>query len=314
MKKDLAVAIDLGASSLRVAIISKNGKFLKYLKTETPKTGDSGVIVTEKIIDLVNLLLQGQSKKEIAGIGISSIGPLDYKSEKVLDSPNIPFKKIPLIKLLKKYFSLPIYLANDCTAAVWGEKIFGGGKKYKNLVYITISSGIGGGAIVDNHLLSGHNHNAVEVGHFIVDTKYNLLCSCKKGHGHWEAYCSGRNLPHFFNHWLRYNEIKKKNSIKTAKDIFNLAMKEDSTALKFLKEVGQINARGVSNVIVAYNPEIIILGGAVFLNNKKFILPYIKKNIDKYLTPPEIIASPLKEKTTLFGAAGLVFKLPYPFQ
>lgn len=307
MKKDLAIAIDLGASNLRVAIISKTGKIFKYLRTKTPKTGSSGMIVTKTLIALVNALLKDQSKKQIAGIGISSIGPLNYKLGKILDSPNIPFKEIPLIKPLKKYFSLPIYLSNDCTAAVWGEKHFGTGKKYRNLVYVTISSGIGGGAIVDNHLLCGHSHNAVEVGHFIVDTQYNLLCSCKKGHGHWEAYCSGNNLPRFFKYWLRYNKIRKKCSVKKAKDIFDLAKTEDKIVLKFLEQVGQINAKGISNVIAAYNPEIITLGGSVVLNNEKFILPYIKKNIDKYFAPPKIIATPLKEDITLFGAAGMVF-------
>ncbi len=307
MKKDLAIAVDLGASNLRVALISKNGKILKYLRTETPKTGNSGTIITKTLIVLINALLEGQSKKQIAGIGISSIGPLDHKSEKILDSPNIPFKEIPLTKPLKKYFFFPIYLSNDCTAAVWGEKIFGAGRKYENLVYVTISSGIGGGAIVDNHLLCGHNGNVAEVGHFIVDTKYNLLCGCKKGYGHWEGYCSGNNLPRFFRYWLKYNKIKKKCPVKTAKDIFDLARKADKVVLKFLEEIGQINARGISNIIIAYSPEIISIGGAVFLNNKEFILPYIKKNIDKYLTAPKIITTPLGEDITLFGAAALVF-------
>jgi len=163
---------------------------------------------------------------------------------------------------------------------------------------------------VDNHLLRGQNYNAAEIGRFIVDTKYNLLCGCKKGYGHWEGYCSGNNMPRFFKYWLKSNRIKKKYPVKTAKDIFDLAKKADKIILKFLEEVGQINARGISNVIIAYDPKIIIIGGAVFLNNKKFILPHIKKNIDKYLVPPKIIATPLKENTCLLGAAALVFYLP----
>jgi len=287
IKKDLAIAIYLGASNLRVSLISKKGKFLKYLKTKTPQKGNSGIVITKKIISLIESLLDDKSKKEIARIGINSIGPLDYESQKVLDSPNIPFKNIPLAKPLKEYFNLPVYLSNDCSSAVWGEKIFGTGEEYKNLVYITISSGIGTGAIVDNHLLGGHNHNAAEVGHFIVDTKYNLLCGCKKGYGHWESYCSGNNLPHFFKYWLKFNKIKRKYPINTSSDIFALAGKADKIVLKFVEEIGQINARGISNVIVAYNPE-----------------------IDKYLAPPKIIITPLKENVTLLGAAALVFCPP----
>lgn len=307
MKKDLAVAIDLGASNLRAAVISKKGKILKSLKTETPKTGKSGLIVTKTLIVLINILLEKYRKEKIAGISVGAIGPIDFQKGKVLNSPNIPFKEIPLTEPLKKYFSLPVFLSNDCSAAVWAEKIFGAGKKYKNLVYITISSGIGGGAIVDNHLLLGRNYNAAEVGHFIVDTKYNLLCSCKKGRGHWEAYCSGNNLPKFFNYWLKFNKIKGKYPVKTSKDIFKLAKMSDKTVLKFMDEIGQINARGISNIIVAYSPEIITLGGAVFLNNKELLLPYIKKNIDKYLSPPKITATRLKENVVLLGSAALIF-------
>ncbi len=307
MEKDLAIAIDLGASNLRAALVTKNGKIKKLLKTATPHIGKSGLVVTKTLIVLINALLENCKKEKIAGIGLGAIGPIDFQKGKILDSPNVPFKEIPLLSWLKKYFSFPVYLHNECTAAVWGEKIFGAGKKYKNLVYVTISSGIGGGAIVDNHLLIGQGHNAAEVGHFIVDTKYNLLCSCKKGRGHWEGYCSGSTLPKFFKHWLKYNKIKKQYLIKTTKDIFDLANKADETILKFLEEVGQINGKGVSNIIVAYDPEIIILGGAVFLNNKKFILPYIKKNIDRFLAPPKIIATPLKENITLLGATALVF-------
>ncbi len=310
MKKNLAIAIDLGASNLRIALISKTGKILKYSKTETPRKGNSGIIITKKIITLINSLLENQPKKQIAGIGISSIGPLDFKSGKILDSPNIPFKNVPLVSPLKKYFNLPVYLSNDCSAAVWGEKIFGVGRKYKNLVYVTISSGIGGGAIVDNHLLNGHTYNIAEIGHFIVDTRYNLLCGCKKGRGHWEGCCSGNNLPRFFKYWLKINGIKEKCPVKTSADIFALAKKSNKTILKFIEEIGLINARGFSNIIIAYNPEIITVGGAVFLNNEKFILPNIKKNIDKYLVPPKIIATPLKENITLLGAAALILFPP----
>ncbi|MEA3453034.1 MAG: ROK family protein [Patescibacteria group bacterium] len=307
MKKDLVIAVDLGASNLRIALVSKKGKILKSLIAKTPKKGTSGIVISKKIILLINAIISNQSKKQILGIGIGSAGPLDYKSGKIFNSSNIPFKNIPLVEPLKKYFNLPVYLFNDCSAATWGEKTFGAGKKYKNLVYVSISSGIGSGAIVDNHFLIGHNHNATEVGHFIVDTKYSLLCSCKRGHGHWEGYCSGNNLVRFLKYWIKSNNIKKKHSIKAAEDIFVLAKQKDKTILKFIEEVGRINARGISNVIVAYSPEMITLGGAVILNNKKFILPYIKKNIDKFLIPPKIIITPLKENIVLLGVAALVF-------
>ena len=307
MKKDLAIAIDLGASYLRAGIIPKNGKILKQVKIQTPKKGLSGKIITNTIIVLINNLLENESKKNIAGIGIGSIGPINFEKGEIINTPNLKFKKIPLKTPLEKYFNLPVILSNDCTAAILGEKHFGAGKKLKNLVYITISSGIGAGAIVDNHLLSGHSNNAAEIGHFVIDTRYKLSCGCGKGRGHWEAMCSGNNLPRFFRAWLKENKIRDKYSIKNSADIFALADKRDKTTLDFLKEVGKMNGYGISNVIVAYNPELITLGGAVVLNNKKHILPYLKKNVDQYLETPKIIITPLKENIVLLGAAALIF-------
>jgi len=308
--KNLAIAVDLGATNLRVALISNKGKILKKVQTKTPKTGKSNKIIAREIIELIKILLKEDYKKRIKGIGISAAGPIDFKKGELIHPPNIPFKRVPVIKPLKKEFLFPVFLYNDCSSAVWGEKHFGAAKIYKNIVYITISSGIGGGVIVDNHLLFGRSGNAAEIGHFIVDTKYNFPCGCKKGTGHWEGYSSGNNLPRFFNYWLKFHKINKVYSIKKAKDIFDLARNSDKIVLKFLEEIGQINGRGVSNVIVAYDPEIIILGGAVVLNNRKIILSYLKNNIDKFLPLPKIIVTPLQEDVSLFGAAALVFWPP----
>lgn len=306
--KKLAIAIDLGATNLRAALISNKGEILKKVQTKTPKTGRSNKIIAEKIIFLVENLIS--KVKNIKGIGISAAGPINPKRGELYNPPNIPFKRIPIVTPLRKKFSLPTFLYNDCSAAVWGERHFGTGKSYQNIVYITISSGIGGGVVLDNHLLSGRAGNVAEIGHFIVDTKYNFPCGCKKGVGHWEGYCSGNNMPRFFQYWLKWHKVKKEYSIKKTKDIFDLAKHQDKYVLRFLDEINKINARGVSNVIVAYDPEIIILGGAVVLNNRKIIIRGIKKYVDKFLPTPKIVVTPLKEDVSLLGAAALVFWPP----
>ncbi|MBU1045514.1 ROK family protein [Patescibacteria group bacterium] len=307
MEKDLAIAVDIGATNLRAGIVSKNGKILKRFETQTPKIKNRPNLLISTIIVLINSLLEHYDKKRILGIGAAVASPIDPKKGEIVTPPNLPYKEVPIVKPLKKYFSMPVIIANDCTAAVWAEKHFGAGKASKNFVYLTISSGIGAGIIADNHLLTGHNENAGEVGHFIVDTTYNLPCPCKKGTGHWEGYCSGSDMPFFLKIWLKSEKIKKKYAVKTSKDIFDLAKGKDKNILSFLKEIGKINARGISNIIVAYNPEIIIMGGAIVLNNHALIIPEIKKNIDKFLAPPKIIISPLKENACLLGAASLIF-------
>ena len=308
--KEAAIAIDLGATNLRVAIISKRGKCLKKIQSKTPKKGSSPQIIITEIIRLIQIILK-DSKTNFKGICVSAAGPIDHQKGEIVNPPNIPFKKIPIIKPLNKFFKLPVSLYNDCNAAVWGEKHFGAGRKFKNIVYITISSGIGGGAIVDGHLLLGKSGSAVEIGHFKIDTKYNFPCGCKKGKGHWEGYCSGNNLPRFFKFWLKKNKIKfSAKNTKTSKDIFGSARKKEKIVLRFLEEIGKLNAAGLNNVIVAYDPEIITLGGSVVLCNKEFIFPYFRKYLENYLKVPKIIVTPLKEDVVLFGAASLVFWPP----
>ena len=140
----------------------------------------------------------------------------------------------------------------------------------------------------------------------MVDTEYNLPCSCQKGHGHWEAYASGNNIPKFFRVWKEKNHLETRFP-SAAKDIFKAARKKDKVALKFMEEMGKINGRGISNVIAAYDPEIIILGGAVALGNGDLVLKYSKKYIDKFLRLPKIKITTLGENAPLLGAAAEIF-------
>ena len=202
----LAIGIDLGASNIRVGLVYENGKILNALKEPTNKSGKDGLVVTKQIIRMINeLQAENKPKKKVAGIGIASIGPLNYKRGGPENSPNIPYDFISLVKPLKKEFKLPIFLHNDANVAALAERYFGAGKKIENLVYITLSTGIGGGAIVNGNLLLGKSGNAAEVGHIIVDTKYNIPCTCGKGIGHWEGLASGTNIPRFYEIWRKAN-------------------------------------------------------------------------------------------------------------
>lgn len=309
--KNIVLAIDIGASYLRAALINKAGKVLEKIAKPTRKKGKNGQVLTAQILEIIFQLMPKSS--DLKGIGIGSIGPLDYKKGRILKSPSLPFSSVPLVSALKKNFpSLKISLLNDCGAAVWGEKIWGAGKNLENLVYITISTGIGTGAVVNGRLLFGRDGNAAEMGHQIIEEKYNFLCSCGKGRGHWEGIASGRNIPRFFKAWLKRENLKANFRYQTAKEIFAAAKEKDKIALKFLQELGKINARAVSNIIVAYNPALITLGGAVALNNADLILMPLKKNIDRFLSPPKIKITGLGEDIVLLGAAASVFLPPPP--
>lgn len=311
-KKSLAIAVDIGGTNLRTAIVDGKGEIIAKNVVRTARRGKSGQVVADQVIEEIRKLIGGENIKKYKGIGVSIGGPIDYEKGASINPPNMNFSYVPIVGPLKKAFRLPVNLSNDCNVAVLGEKYFGAGKKFSNLVYITISSGIGGGAIVNNNLLLGKDGSAAEIGHMVVDTEYSLFCTCKKGWGHWEAYASGNSIPRFFRAWM---EKKKRGKInfdhRKAADIFAAARKKNKVALGFMEELGRMNGRGLSNVIAAYDPELIILGGAVALNNFGLIMKYAKPNIDKFLKIPKIIRSPLSENVPLLGAAALVFGYPH---
>lgn len=302
-----AIAADLGATNMRVALVSASGKVIAKLSEPTVKTGENGMAVTRQIIRMIHKMRDAHPPK-IIGIGIASIGPLDYQRGGPVRSPNVPFAFIPLIKPLRHVFDLPVLLFNDTNAAALGEYRFGAGKGKKNIVYITLSTGIGAGVIADGKLLLGKSGNAAEVGHVTVDTRYNLPCTCKKGDGHWEAYASGRNIPRFFTQWARTRDKKINHTFQTAKDIFAAGRARDPAVREFLDELSKINARAISNIIVAYDPELITIGGSVALHNASAILGGMKKYVDHYLPTPPITITKLGEDITLLGAAAGLFQ------
>jgi glucokinase len=202
-------------------------------------------------------------------------------------------------------FGVPVRLANDCHAGVLGEAVFGAGTGCRDQVYITLSTGIGAGVVSRGRIILGRDGNAAEIGHFHVDSTWNLTCGCG-GTGHWEGYASGRFLPRFFARWCELAGHPAGNAGSlSAEGIFSAARMRDPAALGFLEALGEINGRGISDVIVAYDPSLIVLDGSVVLRNGDLILPCLLQHVDRFLPPPEIRLSSLDGLAPLLGASVL---------
>jgi len=310
----IALGVDLGATNVRVALSNVDGKIL-VKKTERT-TGKTGLDVVRQIIEMGSNALNslGFTGRSLKAVGIGSIGPLDLKKGLVVNPPNLRVGTIPIVEGVEKHFNVPVRLLNDCAAAVLGEKRFGAGRSLENIVYVTISTGIGGGAIVDGHLLLGKDGNAHEVGHMVVDRDGLLECGCGK-RGHWEAYCSGSGMISYarlllekwgidFNRSSLRKYFQEDFSKAASKTLFEAAREGDELALRIIGEIGLLNAIGFANVINMYDPELITVGGSVALFNSELILNPIKKDVSKYAMNrlPEIKITPLGEDAVLYGA------------
>ncbi|HQN92047.1 MAG TPA: ROK family protein, partial [Methanoculleus sp.] len=194
------IAVDLGGTNLRAALVDSDANILAHEIVPTPGAGRSGEMITDAIMARVETLLTLPEGKDALAIGVASVGPLDLGRGCVINSPNIAFPLVEIVEPLRERFGRAVFLINDARAGVLGERWIGAARGSENAVYITLSTGIGGGAVVNGSLLLGKDGNAGEIGHIPVDTRYNLICGCGFA-GHWEAYASAKNIPTFFAAW-----------------------------------------------------------------------------------------------------------------
>ncbi|MBN1193993.1 MAG: ROK family protein [Methanomicrobiaceae archaeon] len=304
------ITVDLGATRIRVALVSAGGVILRRAEAGTPTSGHSGDVVANRIGDLIASIGLSRGTACFQAVSVSAAGPIDSARGAVVSSPNMAFGRIDLVEPLAGQWGVPVYLMNDARAGIAGERWLGAARECENAVYITLSTGIGGGAIVDGRLLGGWHGNAGEIGHLYVDSRYGMRCGC--GHeGHWEAYASGRSIPAFFTRWCSVEGCNPEagRDVATAAALFQAVRDGDHCACAFADELGRINARGVSGVTVAYEPERIIFDGPVARENASLLLPQIERYRDRYLTVPSLHTSALGGDAPLLGAAAHAFDL-----
>ena len=298
-------AVDLGATNLRAGIIDEEGKILEFSQKEVKdltSAADIQLLISDMILDLSRST--GITPK---AIGISTAGPVDLKTGSVVGSPNMKCERIFLTGPLQERFSIPVRMITDCKAGVLGEYHFGGAKNAATLVFLSFSTGIGAGVLELGKLLCGSNGNASEAGHFLVDTTWNLPCGCG-GFGHWEAYASGTGIPNFFRVWSDDRIDCAPNPSMNAGQILYAADHGSPLFCEFTDELAKINGRGLSSVVAAYNPDLIVLDGPIVRNYPALIAKKMTEYTDHYLTTPEIRISALEGKAPLLGASVSAFK------
>ncbi len=294
MDKKIFLGIDIGATkTIFLAVKFGGGKFkiLEVLKCSTPRKETEILKMVEE--NFKNLEKKYRSKddktraRNIAGIGIGFAGPVDFKKGEAIAGPNLKTGKIEFKKYLSKRLRIPVVIDNYTKCFVLAENIFGAAKGYKNIVGLTIGTGIGGGIIIDGEIYRGATGSAGEFGHIDIEKKKEF-----------ETIASGSGLSAI------YQKIsgKRMNSFQ----IIELAKRKNKKALKAVEIVAENLGIGIANIIETLNPEVVILGGGLsevvlIINKAK---QYAKKKIFlPSLTKTPIVVSKLGQIAIALGAA-----------
>ena len=304
------VGVDLGATHIRALIGDETGQELTVASADTPR-GPTGIDVTEQVLTTIRRACDDAdvAPSELVAAGIGSFGPLDLAEGVVQDPANLPdtIDRIPLTGPVGNLIdSEDVYLHNDAIAGLIGARFYSD-RNPDDMAYLTISSGIGAGVAVDGNILYGWDGNAGEVGHMTLDPNGYMECGC--GHdGHWEAYCSGENIPRYATQLHHEDPVDTALPIgedaMDAAAVFEHAREGDDFAEYVVDQVCHWNAIGVANIVHAYAPLVIYVGGAVALHNTEMVLDPIRERLDEMVMTniPDIQLTSLGDEIVAYGA------------
>ena len=287
------LGLDLGGTKIAAAVVEE-GNILAYKRVSTPQTGYDAV-VTALAATAKTLLSE---HPEVRSVGIGSPGPLDLNEGIVLFAPNIPgMQDAPLVASLQAALDLRVVLENDANAAGYAEHLYGAARDFDDSVYVTISTGIGGGLFVGDTVLHGASGVAGEVGHTTL-LPGGPLCGC--GHsGCWEALASGRAIARDGS--FSYGQAL------TTRDVFERAQRGEVKALSVIDKAAYFTGIGLANLLKIFNPDGFVIGGGMSQVGA-FYLDKIQAAADDFargFAPVKIRVAELGTDAGVIGAAAV---------
>ncbi len=318
MRSDLIVAIDIGGTKLAVGTadrrgFAETGRLSRVVKEPIPYPGrPEGVI--PRVIELA-LLLADAEGGTISSAGISIGGPLDHENGVVLNFPHLPgWRDIPLAAEIARLLGAPTALDNDANLGALAEQRLGAGKGFETMVYMTVSTGIGGGIILGGKLLHGVASGAGEVGHVTVATD-GPVCPCGN-RGCLEVMASGRGIARRAaeavaahpERGARLLELAGGSPAAITSESVHAAVDEgDELALSIWNDTAEYIAIGLGSIIHVLAPPLIVLGGGVAQTGESLLKPVRERLRDHVFYIPldriSVVGAGLRHDSALLGAA-----------
>jgi glucokinase len=311
---DTYLVADVGGTQLRAALFPIDQPTpLKIVRASTQGDGKPPL---ERLLDLMASIWPSFGR--VAALAVAAPGPSDPYEGIVFEAPNIPgWKNLPLKKHLEERFKIPVAVGNDANVAALGEWRFGAGRGHNHLIYITVSTGIGGGVINDGKLLLGKRGLAAEMGHITVMPD-GPLCGCGQ-RGHLEALSSGPAIARWVEEQLAQGirSTLSTDTRLTARDVSQAARANDALAITALGRAGKFLGIALADFMHIFNPSAIIIGGGVSRSGDHFWKPMenaLREHVlsEAYLKDLVLTTAALGDEVGLMGALALAQSLGQP--
>jgi len=274
VREQFIVGIDLGGTNIAAGAMPIDGTREIAMRMGPTKAQEGPDLVADRIAAMIEDVIAqtitetGAERSDFLGVGIGAPGPLDRAAGVVLISPNLGWRQFPLRDEVAARVSLPATLDNDANCATLGEWWCGSAKGGRNVVGMTIGTGIGGGLILDGKLYHGASDIAGEIGHTTIDST-GRRCKCGN-YGCLEAYASGPAIAVRAREVLEGAEnsvlpgmVDGDLSLITAQTVFEASKHGDPVALEVVRDTAHFLGVGVSNLINIFNPDIFVIAGGV---------------------------------------------------
>ena len=301
------IAVDAGGTQLRAGCYPIDST--KPARIQRIATHVDGCSPTERLLELIEAVYPEQG--EVCSIALAVTGAVNPHEGFVYTAPNIKgWTNLPLRQIILDRFNAPVIIGNDANLAALGEWKYGAGEGSRNLLYFTISTGIGGGIITEGNLLLGQQGLAGEVGHITVDPE-GPLCSCGQK-GHLEAIASGPAI-------VRWVKVKIADGVESilrnmdplsAQNVSQAAQQGDHLAIEAFQRAGYWFGRTLADFLHIFNPDIVVIGGGVSLSGDLFLVPMLESMkkfsiSEKYTEKLTVTRSKLGDNAGLIGALAL---------
>ncbi len=298
------VAVDIGGTHIRAAAYQEDNPTPFAHQRVRSLAKEPGIF--DRLVATIKSVWP--ENERVQAIGMASPGPLDPEAGVILATPNIPaWQNFPLTNQLSQLFEVPVYLGNDANLAALGEWKFGAGRGHHDVLYLTISTGIGGGVIIRDRLLQGFHGLAAELGHVTV-LAGGPVCSCGYA-GHLEALASGPAIVRYVVERLQDGAASSlHDGIKfNARDVADAASQGDALAREAFERAGEYLGIGVASFLHIFDPSIVIFGGGVSQSGPLLFEPFetsLKKHVfnPHYLDNLAITTAALGDDAGLLGA------------